>query len=242
MEWVIAAASAVAAVVAIVLWWRWLKRRQGIWQVRMAESIPVHSAYWRARRKEDGGLLYVAVGDSTAQGIGASRPERGYVGLVASSIEGITGSAPRVANLASAGATVGFAIENQLPRLSRLEPDVLTVSIGANDIANFDAERFEREIATLFDALPRHAIVADLPTFYFRPAETKVRVANRLLRAAAAKRNLTVVNLHTRTKRYGLWGVARQFAGDLFHPNDRGYRVWADTFLPAVAARLAERS
>jgi acyl-CoA thioesterase-1 len=32
--------------------------------------------------------------------------------------------------------------------------------------------------------------------------------------------------------------VLRQFSGDLFHPNDRGYEVWADTFLPAVDARL----
>ncbi len=27
-------------------------------------------------------------------------------------------------------------------------------------------------------------------------------------------------------------------AGDLFHPNDRGYRVWASAFIPAVLSRL----
>lgn len=241
MEWIIAAVSAAVVAGAIVLWWRWLAQRQQLWRTKLAESIPVNSAFWRARRKEDGDLLYVAVGDSAAQGIGASQPGRGYVGLVASAIESMTGKRASVANLASSGATLAIAIENQLPRLSHLEPDVLTVSIGANDIANFDAARFEREIAILLDAMPGHAIVADLPTFYFLPAEKKVRVANRLLRAAAAQRNLTVVNLHSRTKRYGLWGVARQFAGDLFHPNDRGYRVWAEAFVPAVAARLSER-
>jgi lysophospholipase L1-like esterase len=46
------------------------------------------------------------------------------------------------------------------------------------------------------------------------------------------------VPLHARTRRYGLWGVSTQFAGDLFHPNDRGYQVWADTFNPAVLSRL----
>jgi acyl-CoA thioesterase-1 len=30
-----------------------------------------------------------------------------------------------------------------------------------------------------------------------------------------------------------------QFAGDLFHPNDRGYKVWADAFWPAVSRRAA---
>ena len=32
----------------------------------------------------------------------------------------------------------------------------------------------------------------------------------------------------------------RNAAGDLFHPNDRGHRVWAEAFLPAVRARLAQ--
>jgi lysophospholipase L1-like esterase len=31
-----------------------------------------------------------------------------------------------------------------------------------------------------------------------------------------------------------------QFAGDLFHPNDRGYRVWARAFERALDARLGE--
>ena len=80
---------------------------------------------------------------------------------------------------------------------------------------------------------------ADLPSFYFLPGEKKVLVANRILRDAAAERGLVVVPLHARTKRQGLWGVSTQFAGDLFHPNDRGYRVWASAFAPAVDARLA---
>ena len=32
-----------------------------------------------------------------------------------------------------------------------------------------------------------------------------------------------------------------QFANDLFHPNDHGYRVWASAFLPAVTARMLEK-
>ena len=241
MRWIIVGASVAAAAIGGALWWRWLMRRQATWRTRLSDAIPVHSAWWRERRKQDGDLLYVAVGDSAAQGIGASRPSHGYVGFVSSAIESMTGTPPRIANLATSGATVRIAIDDQLPRLAKLEPDVLTVSIGANDIADFDPVRFEREIAILLDALPKHAIVADLPTFYFLPSEKKVRVANRLLRAAAAERGLTVVPLHARTKRYGIWGVARQFAGDLFHPNDRGYRVWAGAFLPAVTARLSER-
>jgi lysophospholipase L1-like esterase len=134
---------------------------------------------------------------------------------------------------------VGIALDKELPAFRKLRPDLVTVSIGANDIAGFDEERFGRDIRELFDALPPHAIVADLPSFHFLPAEKKVAVANRIITDAAAERGLAVAPLHARTRRQGLWGVGTQFAGDLFHPNDRGYRVWASAFESAVDERAA---
>jgi len=220
---------------AIAVWVAYLVRRQRVWRGRLAEAIPVHSSFWRERRKAPGELLYVAIGDSAAQGIGASRPAHSYVGVLAKRL----GPRWRVVNLGISGATVGMAIERELPALAGLQPDLVTVSIGANDIAGFDEERFARGIRELFDALPPHSIVADLPSFHFLPAERRVAVANRIVRDAAAARNLVVAPLHARTRRQGLWGVSTQFAGDLFHPNDRGYRVWASAFESAVDARVA---
>jgi len=230
MEFVLA-----GVLIALVVWIAWLFRRQAAWTTRLAQKIPVHSLYWREQRKEGGERLYVAIGDSAAQGIGASRPGRGYVGILAARLEGW-----RVVNLGISGATVRMALDSELPALRKLQPDLVTVSIGANDIAAFDAERFARDIRTLFDALPPHAIVADLPSFHFLPAERRVRVANGIIRDAAAERGLVVAPLHARTRRQGLWGVTRQFAGDLFHPNDRGYAVWASAFSPLVEERLRE--
>ena len=54
------------------------------------------------------------------------------------------------------------------------------------------------------------------------------------------ERGLAVAPLHARTRRQGLWGMSTQFAGDLFHPNDRGYRVWASAFEPLVDSRVRE--
>jgi acyl-CoA thioesterase-1 len=220
---------------AIALWVVYLVRRQRLWRGRLAEAIPVHSKFWRDRKKVAGERLYVAIGDSAAQGIGASRPAHSYVGVLAKRL----GGGYRVVNLGISGATVRMAIERELPALATLQPDIVTVSIGANDIAGFDEERFARDIRELFDALPPHAIVADLPSFYFLPGEKRVAVANRIVRDAAAERGLVVAPLHARTRRQGLWGVSTQFAGDLFHPNDRGYRVWASAFESAVDARAA---
>ncbi|GAA4183005.1 SGNH/GDSL hydrolase family protein [Gryllotalpicola kribbensis] len=223
-------------------------RRQVTWQRILADNIPVHSAYWRARREMPGDILYVAIGDSAAQGIGASRPARSYVGVIAKRVEKLSGKSVRVVNLGISGATLSTALEKELPRFARLKPGLLadaivTVSIGANDIASWDPERFSAQVEELFarlEQLAPHAIVADLPSFYFLPGERKATAGNRILRAAAARHGLRVVDLHDTMKHEGMRGVATQFAGDLFHPNDRGYDVWANAFEPAVEDRLDE--
>ena len=192
-------------------------------------------------RQGAGELLYVAIGDSAAQGIGASAPGRGYVGIVADHIRLATGRTVRVVNLSVSGATVALAVRDQLPRLRKLKPDVVTVAIGANDIAMWDAAVFEAGIREMFAALPPHALVADLPCFHFPHNERKVAEANRIVREVAAEHGLTVVPLHATTQRQGLRSIATQFANDMFHPNDRGYRVWAQAFLPALGADLRQR-
>lgn len=203
------------------------------------ETLPINSAWWRTHAREKGELLYVAIGDSAAQGIGASEPNRGYVGILADHVRLATGRTVRVVNLSVSGATVDLAVRDQLPRLVRLTPDIVTVAIGANDIALWDPEVFTAGIRELFAALPAHALVADLPCFHFPHNERKVAVANRIVRAVAAEHGLTVVPLHETTKQQGLRGIATQFANDMFHPNDRGYRVWAEAFLPALGTSIA---
>lgn len=212
------------------------------------DTLPVHSKWWRDHAKADGELLYVAIGDSAAQGIGASRPDRSYVGQIADELREATGRSVRVVNLSVSGATTSLAVRDQLPRfrdLRGLRPDVVTVSIGANDIAEWDPVRFDRNIRSIFAELPLHAVVADLPCFYFPQNERKVAEANRMLRSAAREHGLVVAPLHDATRRQGLRGILTQFARDMFHPNDHGYAVWAEAFRPALArvvSRAGERA
>ncbi|WP_082468188.1 SGNH/GDSL hydrolase family protein [Leifsonia sp. Leaf264] len=231
---------AAVGAIGVAVWVAWLRGRREHWRGVLSDAIPVNSTYWRDLGSKPGEILYAAIGDSAAQGIGASRPAHSYVGFIARHLRSRTTRTVRVANLSVSGGTVRTAIDTELPLLAALghEPDVITVSIGANDIASWDPERFDRDIRELFAALPSHAIVADLPSFYFLPGERKVLVANRLLRAAAADVGLEVVDLHAITNRQGLWGVSTQFAGDLFHPNDRGYALWARAFTAAVDRRM----
>jgi lysophospholipase L1-like esterase len=214
---------------------RAVKRRQRNGRERLAQTLPVHSAWWREHAKKEGELLYVVVGDSAAQGIGASKPHRGYVGTIAAHLRTTTGRSVRVVNLSVSGARLREALEVQVPKLKRLNPDVITVSIGANDIADFDDIRFDKELRQLADALPPHAIVADLPSFFFGEAEKRVRIANAIVHQVVGEHGFTLAPLYRATRRQGAARVAlNQASADFFHPNDRGYRVWASAFLPLI--------
>ncbi|MDN4597179.1 SGNH/GDSL hydrolase family protein [Leifsonia virtsii] len=236
------AGLAAGAVLAAVGWQRVQAKRASVAEgrVRLNEMLPVHSRWWRDAANDPGELLYVAIGDSAAQGIGASAPKNSYVGVIADHLRAVTGRTVRVVNLSVSGATVALAVADQLPKFTSLRPDIVTVSIGANDIAAFDPERFRAGLRAVFAAVPDHAIVADLPYFYLPWNERLVAEGNRILREEAAARGLQVVPLHATMRRQGIRGAFTQFAEDLFHPNDHGYRVWASAFLPAATARARE--
>lgn len=231
-------AGAVVAGVALFVLVGHLRRRLAARSAILNETLPVHSKWWRDKAKESGDFLYVALGDSAAQGIGASSPGRGYVGVIARAAQEAVGTSVRTVNLSDSGARISDAIEQQLPRLAHLTPDLVTVAIGANDIATFDAPAFEAGIRRILEAVPPHAIVAELPYFYLPWNEQKVASANRIIRAAAAERGLAVAPLYAATRRPGAAGILTHFAIDFFHPNDRGYGAWASAFLPLVRDRV----
>ncbi|MGT2425869.1 SGNH/GDSL hydrolase family protein [Amnibacterium kyonggiense] len=219
----------------------WLARHRAAWTVLLTNRIPAHHVHWGERGRADpDAVLYVALGDSAALGLGASRPERGYVGIVADEIARITGRRVRVRNLSIDGATCAVVIADELHRLPRNEvPLVCTLDVGANDIWSFEPERFRDELGRICAALPTGTVVADLPSFSPLPVGRRVAAANRIVHEVVAEHGLTLAPLHAETRKGGPIIAVRNAAGDLFHPNDRGHRVWAAAFLPAVRARLA---
>lgn len=216
-----------------------LLRRRTAGAKRLADTLHLNARWWNDQRTRDGELLYVAVGDSAAQGVGASRPGRSYVGLIANHLRDRAGQSVRVINLSISGARVREALEFQLPALLRLKPDILTVAIGANDIALFNRRRFESEIEELYSQLPAGAIVGNVPSFYLGTSEVNAQIANAIIRTSAEKYGFEVADVYAQTRRQGAARYAfNQVAADFFHPNDRGYRVWASAFLPVLDRRI----
>lgn len=226
-----------AALVLLLVagWWG-----TNLWQLK--SSVDSYAQYWSQPRGERGGLVYVALGDSAAQGIGASSPDKGYVGLIADRIHQETGRPVLVVNLSVSGAHLGDLVRDQLPRLAALPPDLVpdlvTVGIGGNDVLDYDKAEFARDAAVLTQALPACTVVADVPYFMHGSAEVRAARAGRVLEDAARAAGLGVAPLHDAQQARGSWAMATDFAADWFHPDDRGHRVWADAFWPAVRERL----
>ena len=192
---------------------------------------------WARRAEQPGELLYVAIGDSAAQGVGAWSLDASYVGRLVARLERLSGRTVRVVNLSRYGARLDDAIERQLPLLAELEPDVVTVAIGSNDMTRFDAAAFGADITRIVAALPPHAIVADLPCFHVGERERDAVIASRMIADVVRARGLPFAPLHRVTEKRRGWGSFPEFSWDQFHPSALGYRVWESAFAGALARR-----
>ena len=229
----------VAALVGIALV---LSAVWGVALLRLSRSVEASAAYWSEPRGETGGLLYIALGDSAAQGIGASQPDLGYVGLLAERLRRTTGRPVEVVNLSKSGARINHVVEDQLPALVALgrTPDLVTVAIGGNDVPTYDARRFAASVEQLVDALPAGTYVADVPYWMHGRWEANALAAADVMTAAVRQHGLRPVALHDAQRRAGWSTMLTHFAADWFHPNDRGHELWADAFWREIEPDLDE--
>jgi len=187
--------------------------------------------YWeesneRARRAE--GQLWVALGDSTAQGIGASTPDRGYVGQLLGRLREGESAAWRVVNLSVTGARIADVVREQLPRLDDLgEADLVTCAAGANDLFRFGFPRARQALHELIGGLPPAAVMATCPQGLW-PRRTLG--LNRTIRAEAPAAGLRIADVWAHTG--PPW--SGKYAGDGFHPNETGYADWCAAFAEAI--------
>jgi lysophospholipase L1-like esterase len=176
------------------------------------------------------GPLWIALGDSTAQGIGASEFDHGYVGQLLARLRDSGDERWRVVNLSVSGARLRDVLDRQLPALGELpRAELVTCAAGANDLLRTRWPQMARDLRELLERLPDGAVIATLPTG-LRPR--KAARANALIRAEAAPRGLRVADVHAHTG--PPW--AGKYWLDHFHPSDLGYRGWTDAFARAVGA------
>jgi acyl-CoA thioesterase I len=199
-------------------------------------------------------LLYVALGDSTVEGVGATTPSATYVARVHARLRTVYPQAGLV-NLGVGGATSADVVADQLERAVLLRPRLVTVSIGPNDITgHVPLGEYERNVETIFRRLTRETravvvtnLLPDLavtPRFRGRPTTADidaltVRFNEALLRRARSS-GVEVVDLY-RPSRAEIPQRPELLSGDGYHPSDLGYERWADLVWAGVARRIAAR-
>lgn len=196
-------------------------------------QVGPYAAAWReanARALTQDLPLWVALGDSMTQGIGASDPQQGWVGQLRDRWAA-DGRPYRVVNLAVTGARVQDALDRQLPALRRLEllghvPQLVTVLIGSNDIVSRRLRPgVDQRFSALLDRLPPGAVVGNLPN-----PHAEVRRMDDELRRRDAEGSLRLADF----RREGPTTWIGLLSPDWFHPNDRGYARMADVVDAAV--------
>jgi lysophospholipase L1-like esterase len=189
---------------------------------------------------------YVALGDSFTAGNGLEPGSR-WPDLVAEALEQINPEF-EYSNLALDGATSSDVLE-QVPRAIELEPDLITLICGANDVilelrpdVEAFAARFELILDRLIAALPGAAILSSTyPEGWDLTGagpRTRARMRrgmkdlNEVIRSVTSDRNVPCLDVVDDPGT----GDARNYEMDGLHPSLRGHLHAADE----VCERLAE--
>lgn len=202
------------------------------------------AGYWRdynervhAELESQPGPLWVVLGDSTAQGLGAPGPHGGYVGQALQELRRRTGQPWRVLNLSVSGSLIRDVLNEQLPLLPAA-PDLVTCGVGANDVFYSSPSRLFADLRTLLATVPDGTVMLDLPLpgglwgLCGRAGVPYVNRINRVISEVADERGLPVaqVSAHFTPP----W--AGKFSSDSFHPSQDGYRDWTRALLTALPA------
>jgi lysophospholipase L1-like esterase len=195
--------------------------------------------------------MYVALGDSTVEGIGASRSELNYVSRLYARLREVYRNT-RVENLGVGGATSVDVLARQLDRAVALAPDLVTLSVGPNDITErVPLADYTRNIDAIFGRLTSQTravlVVNLLPdlaiTPRFRGHEAEAVVGRRSIEFNAAltrlarRHGVEVVDLYEPSRRE-VPARPELMAGDGYHPSDLGYARWAELMWDAVQSRI----
>jgi lysophospholipase L1-like esterase len=199
-------------------------------------------------------LRYVALGDSTVEGIGATAPALTYVSRLHARLRQIYPSAA-VTNLGVGGAVSADVATRQLPRAVELGPDLVTLSVGPNDVTRgVPLERYEENMKTIFETLRRETgaviVVTLLPdlavTPRFRGSPHRETVGaqavafNEALARQAKAHRAVIVDLHE-ASRVEVPRRPELVGRDGYHPSDAGYARWAELMWEAIAPLTAGR-
>jgi lysophospholipase L1-like esterase len=186
---------------------------------------------------------FVAVGDSTTEGVGDELPTgepQGWADRFATALALRQGGL-RYANLAIRGRRTAEIRAEQAAAAVALQPDLITAVVGVNDLvaAQFDSASFEHEVDQLFATLcsggarvlsatlPDLAGLVPLPRRMLDQLRRRHGQVNGVLRARAGERGVLLLELDSIVDAVD----RRVWRPDRLHPNPVGHALLAQGML-----------
>ncbi|MPZ70340.1 MAG: hypothetical protein GEU71_12560 [Actinobacteria bacterium] len=197
-------------------------------------------------------LRFVVLGDSTAAGLGADTPEDAYPSLLAERLAD-EGYRVEMTSLGISGARVAELLSEQVPRAVEMDPDLVLVGIGANDVTHLTP--LDEVRALMADAIERlkatgaTVVVSGVPDMraaaFYEPLRSvagwRGSSVTGAIEDAAASKDVVVVPLAAETYKFFADDPEAHNSSDDFHPSSIGYARWATAIFPYLQRALETR-
>ncbi len=194
-------------------------------------------------------LRLVVLGDSTAAGVGAGRPELSYPAQLAAQL-GDEGYRVNLSAIGMSGARTADVLREQVPRAESLGADLVFVGIGANDAIHVtpieSVRRDMAEVLRRLRATGADVVVAGAPDMhieaFLEPLRSlsawRGRMVEEAITEVARAQGVPVVPLRAVAGPRFAANPRLYNSADELHPSAAGYGVWVDTILPVIRTVL----
>ena len=198
------------------------------------------------KTESDPQIQYIPIGDSYTIGNGVNEFER-WPNVLVKNLKAKGIDIELIANPAVSGYTVEDAIRNELPLVRKLQPDFVTVLIGANDNFRLKSPKiYSRELIAFLDELqsilnnPKNIVLITIPDYSISPAASgnnidgiskSIEEYNLVIKSEAEKRGLKVADIFPVSQT--MIG-ADDYIPDGLHPSAQGYGKWEKVISPVV--------
>lgn len=176
---------------------------------------------------------YLALGDSLTEGVGVSDYKNSFPFLVSQKLSQKYNVS--LINLAHAGDTSGDVLNNQIPKILSLKPNLITLLIGVNDIHNLiTLKEFENnyiQIVSQLKTTNAKICLFSIPYLgsdkilylpYNFILDFRTKEFNKVIKKISVEYNTEYIDL------YSLKKSADFYSTDHFHPGEAGYKEWAE--------------
>ena len=199
-------------------------------------------------------VRYAVIGDSYSCGEGAT-PNESWPTLMTQHLKSQGLDVELVSNPSVTGWTTKDAIDHELPKFIRSNPNFATLLMGVNDwVQGIDETTFRNRFSYLVDqmlaVLPnkKRLLVVTIPDFGVTPTGGKysrgrnihegIMQFNQIATEEARKRGLTVVDIFPLSKKMGQ--DKSLIAKDGLHPSAKEYAEWERIIFPAALELLTK--